>query len=107
MKSARRSTPMPAVAAPQSTGTVVPEEIDELIESPLEVGTLTVELVDEDRARKGKVLRDVPCDACLDLHAVHRAHDDDRCIDGTHRRLDVAEEIRIARGVDHVDLVVF
>ena len=53
------------------------------------------------------MLGDVPCDAGLDLDAVDRAYHDDRCIRRAHRSLNVAEEVRVARRVDDVDLVVF
>jgi len=77
-----------------------------LLKRRVEVRSLTIELRDEDRAREVQLFGDVPRDARLNLETFDGAHDDDRSVGRAHRRLCIAEEVRVAGRVDEVDLVV-
>ena len=79
----------------------------ELVERALEVGTLTVELVDEDHARQVQLRGDPPDRLGLHLDAIDRADHEHRKVGHPQRGVDVADEVGVARGVDEVDLVAF
>ena len=77
----------------------------ELVEGALEVGTLPVELVDEDHAGQVQLRGDPPDRLGLHLDAIDRADHEHRKVGHPQRGMDVADEVGVARGVDEVDLV--
>src|SRR5581483_7879671 len=77
----------------------------QLVERAVERRALTVELVDEDRARQTEVLRHAPRDLGLHLDALDGRDDEHREVDGAQRGRDVADEVRVPGRVDEVDLV--
>ena len=82
-----------------------PNDVAELVERALEVGPLTVELVDEHHARDAERGAPAPHDLGLHLDALDGAHDEDGQVGDAQRRLDVADEVGVAGRVDEVDLV--
>ena len=81
------------------------EEVLELVERPLERRAFAVELVDEERARDAALLGELPRDFGLHFDAFDRRHDEEREIGRVERRGHVADEVRVARRVEQVDLV--
>ena len=81
------------------------EAVLELVERALERRALPVELVDEDHARDAALLGHLPGDLGLHLDALDRRDDAHHEVDGAQRRGDVTDEVRVAGGVDEVDLV--
>ena len=83
---------------------LVAERRHQLVERVLERGALAVELVHEDRTGQSRLHRELPGGLGLDLDAVDGRHDHDHGVDGPNRRTQVADEVRVAGGVEHVDL---
>ena len=70
----------------------------------VEVRVLLVHAVDEHRSRDAHLAGDLPKSVRLDLRPRDRVHDEERHLGGFHAGDRVADEVRVARGVDHVDL---
>ena len=79
----------------------------QLLEGALEAGPLTIELVHEDHPGERQVCGDLPDHLGLHLDAVDCADDEHGEVGHAERRLHVSDEVRVARGVDQVDLVAF
>ncbi len=78
----------------------------ELVERARERRPFAIELVDEDRTRQAALFGELPRDLGLHLDALDRRHDEQREVGGLDRGGDVADEVGVARCVEHVDLVV-
>ena len=81
-----------------------PELLVELIERARERRALTVELVHEERPREPELFGHPPDDLGLHLDALDRGHHEDREVGGAERGGDVADEVGVSGGVEHVDL---
>ena len=79
--------------------------IAQVVQRTIKRRALLVELVDEDHAGNTHRLGEPPHVLGLDLDAFHRADDEDRQVGDTERGVDVADEVRVAGGVDEIDLV--
>ncbi len=102
------TTPVSAASSPIgscSGATPAPKQFLQLVEGARERRALAVELVDEDRARDAALLGELPRDLGLHLDAFDRGHDEQREVGGLQRGGDVADEVRVARCVEHVHLV--
>ena len=82
------------------------ETIAQLVERALEAGPFTVELVDEDHAGKVQLGGELPGGVRLDLDALDGADHENRQVSHSECGVHVADEVRVARAVDEVDLVV-
>ena len=78
----------------------------QLFDDLLEVGMLAVHLVDEERARQLRFLGIAPCLLRLDLDARRGRDHDEGTVRCRQRALDFADEVRIARRIDEIDLIV-
>ena len=78
----------------------------QLFDDLLEVGVLAVHLVDEERARQLRFLGIAPCLLRLDLDARRGRDHDEGTVRCRQRALDFADEVRIARRIDEIDLIV-
>ncbi len=83
---------------------LIAEARDELGERALEVRPLAVELVHEDRPRQALFDRELPRVFGLHLDAVDRRDHEDHGVGRADRVAEVADEVRGARRVEHVDL---
>ena len=81
------------------------EQLLQLVERALERRTFAIELVDEERAADAALLRELPRDFGLHLDAFDGRHDEQREVGGMERSGDIADEVRVAGRVEHVDLV--
>ena len=77
----------------------------ERFERAIEVGALTIEAIDDDRARQIVVVGELPDFLRLDLHARHRVDDDQRRLDDTQPGARVRDEVAVPRRVHEVDPV--
>ena len=77
----------------------------ERFERAIEVGALTIEAIDDDRARQIVVVGELPDFLRLDLHARHRVDDDQRRLDDTQPGARVRDEVAVPRSVHEVDPV--
>ena len=72
----------------------------------VEIGVFAVNMVDEHGSAKSHVLRFAPQLVVHDLRACHGVDHEQRGLGGLHGRQGVAQEVRLARRVDQVDLEV-
>ena len=86
-------------------GDAGPEAVAQLVEGPLEVGPLPVELVDEHHAGDAELGRQPPDRLGLHLDALDRADHEHGEVGDPQRGVDVADEVGVAGRVDQVDLV--
>ena len=82
------------------------EPLAQLGQRGVEAGALAVELVDEHHARDVEAPGEVPRLLGLHLDPVDGADDEHGEVGDPQRHRHLAEEVRVARGVDQVDLVV-
>ena len=80
------------------------ELLVELIERAREGRALAVELVHEDRSWESELLGHAPGDLGLHFDALDCGDDEDREVGGAERGSDVADEVGVPGGVEHVDL---
>ena len=73
------------------------EPLAQLVERPLEVGAFAVELVDEDQPRDAELGGDAARHLGLHLDALDRAHDEHGEVGHGERRLDLGDEVGVAR----------
>ena len=78
----------------------------QLLDDLTEVGVLAVHLVDEESARQLGFLCITPCLLRLDFDARGRRNHDEGAVGRRQGILDLADEVRIARRVDEIDLIV-
>ena len=72
----------------------------------LKVGVLAVHLVDEDNAGCGPLIQEGPRVLGSDLYAGWRRHEHNSPVGNPQAGNHLTTEVRVARSVDHVDLVV-
>ena len=82
------------------------EALPELIQGPLEVGPLAVELVDEHEPRDAELGRQPPGLLGLDLYALDGTDHQHGQVGNRQAGLDLGYEIGVPGGVDDVDLAV-
>ena len=75
------------------------------LERAVEVGALAVEAVDDDRARQGVLVGELPDLLRLHLHARHRVHHHDRGARHAQPRARVGDEVAVPGRVDQVEAV--
>ena len=78
----------------------------QLLDDLTEVGVLAVHLIDEEGARQLGFLSIAPCLLRLDFDARRRRDHDEGAVGRRQGILDLADEVRIARRVDEIDLIV-
>ena len=78
----------------------------QLLDDLTEVGVLAVHLIDEEGARQLGFLCITPCLLRLDFDARRRRDHDEGAVGRRQGILDLADEVRIARRVDEIDLIV-
>ena len=75
-----------------------------LIDNLLEIGVFAIHLVHEKRPRQTHFLGEAPAFLRFNLDARGRRDDDERAIRRGESPFDFADEIRVARGVDEIQL---
>ena len=78
----------------------------QLLDDLVKVGVLAVHLVDEERARQLCLFGIAPCLLRLDLDARRGRDHDEGAVCRRQCALDFADEVRIARRIDEIDLIV-
>ena len=89
-----------------SGATFVPQ-LPELLEDAGEVRVLAVHAVDDDDARAGRAVGDLPGAVGADLRPGDRIDDHERHVRGLDAANDLGDEVRVAGRVDEVDLLPF
>ena len=81
-----------------------PEAFRDRPEHAVLTGSGAVDLVHEQQRRDAKPLERTHQDAGLGLHALDRGDHEHRAVEDAQHALDLRDEIRVARGVDQVDV---
>jgi len=82
------------------------EGVTDLLQSPLEAGVFTVQLVDHDEARQMVLVAHLPGQLGADLDAAHSVHHDDGGLAHVQGRAHFTLEVGEAGRVKQIDLVI-